>query len=303
MASFSIVIPTHNRARTLLKAIESAKSAAREAEVIVVDDASSDETPSLCQAMDGIVFIRLDKNVGQAAARNTGILRSTGEFVAFLDDDDIRLRGSIEKQAVLLRENRALGFVYGQVLVGDAEQCHPTGETRPARCLAGDLFWNLLEGNFIYIASTLVRRQSLEKVGLFDEKIRGTEDWDLWIRLAELYPVGALEEPVAIYREFTSHSGQTSSNRPRMWKSTAYTLAKALESGRAQEANRERREALRADLRDSIWHNLILEGRNALSERRLRYAASCYASAIQINPKRALRPAAVANFFRDLITQ
>src|ERR1700734_2850781 len=103
MPIVSIIIPTHNRARMLLRAIESARQAGTDVEVVVVDDASSDETRSICRDLPGIIYIRLDQNVGQACARNTGILRSSGEFIAFLDDDDLRVCGSIDKQVDLLR--------------------------------------------------------------------------------------------------------------------------------------------------------------------------------------------------------
>lgn len=300
MALASVVIPTHNRARTLLKAIESAKNAGENVEVIVVDDASTDETASVCQELDGIVFIRLERNSGQSVARNAGILRSTGEFVAFLDDDDLRIPGSLDRQIDLLTENEGFGFAYGRVHIGDSERCQPTGEIRPARCPSGDIFWQLLSGNFIYIASVLVRRRSLEKVGLFDPHIRGTEDWDLWIRLAEAYPVGALEEPVAVYRDFTPNSNQTSSNKPKMFESSVHTLDNALNRPRGQDLDRQFRKKLRSDFMNIAWDDLIREGKYALSAGRYRYAAINYATAIRLNPKRVFRPAAVMNFLRDL---
>ena len=211
-------------------AIISAQNAGRDVEVIVVDDASTDATESIYKCLSGIKYLRLEKNVGQACARNVGIANSNAEYLAFLDDDDLRLPGSIDKQVEILSRHEGAGFIYGKVLTAAPDTCNPTGESRPKDCPDGDIFWRLLSGNFIYTPSVLVRKRSFEAVGMFDPDpgLRGTEDWDAWIRLAASYTVRAIDEPVAIYRDFSPTSGQTSSNRPRMCRASARTLAKAL---------------------------------------------------------------------------
>jgi glycosyltransferase involved in cell wall biosynthesis len=302
MTRVSIIIPTHNRASMLGRAIESATRSGTDVEVIVVDDASTDETPSVCRDRAGIVYVRLDRNVGQAQARNVGIAKSTGDFLAFLDDDDLRVAGSIDKQAALLASDGNMGFVYGQVHIGDSKDCIPTGEIRPKYCPTGDLFWELLKGNFIYIASVLVRKQHFEALGFFDLNIRGTEDWDAWLRLAETHRVGAIAEPMAVYRDFSRASGQTSSDRPKMCKSSAYTLIKALRSPRAQEAAPAARAKVLSDYMNFLFETLIVEGQDALSKRHFGYAVLNYVSAIRLNPSRARQPwmikKIVLDFFR-----
>jgi glycosyltransferase involved in cell wall biosynthesis len=291
----------------LLRAIESARQAGTDVEVVVVDDASSDETRSICRDLPGIIYIRLDQNVGQACARNTGILRSSGEFIAFLDDDDLRVCGSIDKQVDLLRHNPDWGFVYGWVHMGDSEHCNPTGEIRPADCPTGDLFWRLLKGNFIYIPSVLVRKKNMEAVGLFDPSIRGTEDWDAWIRLAETHVVGVLAEPVAIYRDFAPTSGQTSSNRLKMCRSSAYTFTKALKSPRARAADKVTRQELHSQYMNFLFETLVIEGRSAISRGNFRAAIENYLTAIQYSPRRGLHPIMlkelIFDFFRFTQTQ
>src|SRR5205085_1410647 len=84
MGRVSVIIPTHNRAAMLRRAIDSAKLAGTDLEIIVVDDASTDETESICRSMTEVVYLQMDRNVGQARARNEGIRRSTGEYIAFL---------------------------------------------------------------------------------------------------------------------------------------------------------------------------------------------------------------------------
>ena len=235
-ARISVIIPTHNRPAMLPYAIESAQNAGTDIEIIVVDDASFDETQSICVDRKDIVYVRMERNVGQAQARNAGLAKSTGEFVAFLDDDDLRLPGSLDTQARLLACNENLGFVYGQVHIGDTETCRPTGEIRPKSCPAGDIFWQLVRGNFIYCPSVLVRRSKMEAIGPFSSDVLGTEDWDAWLRLAANSGAAAVQQPVAIYRDFSRASGQTSSNRPKMCLSSARTQARALRSPRAATA-------------------------------------------------------------------
>src|SRR5258708_2921989 len=93
MPDVSVIIPTHNRPHILPRAVESARNAGRNVELIVVDDASTDDTAKICRALQGIKYIRLEQNQGVAGARNVGLLASSSEYIAFLDDDDLRLPG------------------------------------------------------------------------------------------------------------------------------------------------------------------------------------------------------------------
>ncbi|HEV8169993.1 MAG TPA: glycosyltransferase family 2 protein, partial [Pyrinomonadaceae bacterium] len=144
MASVSVIIPTFDRPHLLPRAVESALRAGTDVEVIVVDDASTDATASVCANLQGIKYVRLDRNQGVAGARNVGILESTADFIAFLDDDDLRLPGSLDHQLSLFDSLPEAGFVGGGVLLGNQE-CIPTGETALVRAERGDLFWKILE--------------------------------------------------------------------------------------------------------------------------------------------------------------
>src|SRR5262245_60864105 len=120
MPRVSIVITTYNRSALLPHAIESAKQATGYPEIIVVDDCSTDDTPEVCSQIDAIHYVRLDANRGLAHARNTGINVSSSEFIAFLDDDDLRLPGSIDKQLHTIAADKNIALCYGQALIGDA---------------------------------------------------------------------------------------------------------------------------------------------------------------------------------------
>lgn len=210
MALTSIIITTHDRPRLLPRAVESAHAAGANVEVVVVDDASTDETGSVCRTLGGITYVPVERNRRVAGARNIGLLASRGEYVTFLDDDDQRLPGSLDDQVELLEADRQAGLVYGQAICGD-QRGEPTSHVYAPAYPQGDIFWPLLSQNFIPCGSAVFRRSCLARVGLLDEALPGIDDWDLWVRIAELYRIIALQKPVMIWRRPTPVSGQGSS--------------------------------------------------------------------------------------------
>src|SRR6267378_7485055 len=199
MPSVSIIIPTHNRPHLLPRAVASARAAGTDVEIIVVDDASVDETAMVCSRLAGIKYIRLERNQGVAGARNVGILASSSEFIAFLDDDDLRLPGSLDVQTQALAANPDIGFVCGAMLIADQNQ-RLTGETSAARQVGADVFWQLLELDFpVMPLCVVVNKDCFRRVGLLNRNLRGIDDWDILVRIAELYPVMIMEQPIGIY--------------------------------------------------------------------------------------------------------
>lgn len=209
----SIIITTHNRPQLLPRAVESAFTAGANVEVIVVDDASTDETAAVYRELSRIKYVRVERNQRVAGARNLGVLVSSGEYLTFLDDDDLRLPGSLDLQVKRLGANPEAGLVYGQaVLVEQSGQLTLNGpQFYPTACPEGDVFWQLLGRNFIPCGSAVFRRSCLDRVGLLDHSLAGIDDWDLWIRIAELYPIVALPEPVLHWRRSTPSSQQGTS--------------------------------------------------------------------------------------------
>ena len=110
-------------------------------ELIIVDDCSTDETQELCAKLENIRYVRLESNGGLANGRNVGIAESSSEFIAFLDDDDLRLLGSLDKQLRVLYANPSAALCYGQALLADARRQLPTGEIYPITC--PNLQWDL----------------------------------------------------------------------------------------------------------------------------------------------------------------
>ena len=259
MAKVSLIIPTFNRPHLLPRCVNSALQAGSNVEVIVVDDASSDETASVCQTIRDIKYVRLDSNRGVAGARNEGLRVCTSEYVGFLDDDDLRLPNSIDAQVKLLEAQTDAGMIYGRAFYGD-EQCVPKENSYPDECPQGDIFWELMEWNFVPCLTVLFRRACLDHVGLLDESAAGVDDWDLWVRIAELYSVLAMEREVAVWRQPTPTSGQFSFRAERMHRS-AHRLHrdKWLRLPRAMEASEERRNQASRAFADRATQQMISE--------------------------------------------
>ena len=215
MASISLIIPTHSRPHLLPRAVESALAAGTDVEVVVVDDASTDDTAAVCRGMKGIHYIRLAHHQGVAGARNAGLLTSSAEYIAFLDDDDLRLPGSLDLQLDILRNTPGAALIYGQALIGGATDRF-AHDRYPQPCPEGDVFWQLVTQNFIPSGSVLFRRSCLSSTGLLDRSIAGIDDWDLWVRVAALSPVVALDEPVVIWRRPAPDSDQSSARAVEM---------------------------------------------------------------------------------------
>lgn len=284
MPKISVIIATFNRPHLLPRAVESARRAGTDVEVIVVDDASAEETAEMCRALDGINYIRVERNQRLGGARNVGILASSGEFITFLDDDDVRLPGSLDLQAAALEAAPEAGLVYGQTLIGD-QDCAPTGHVYPNPCPRGDAFWELLESNFIGCPAALFRRSCLYRVGLPGSDIPGIEDWDLWVRIAELYPVAAVEQPVVIYRRATPESGQFTSYASEMMRRiTRAHRERWMTLPRAAQAPAARRRAVRRRFSRNMATHLVWETGRALKRRNLKAACKSLLAALVMHP-------------------
>jgi glycosyltransferase involved in cell wall biosynthesis len=178
---------------------------------VVVDDGSTDETRTVCASFRDIVTVRLEERRGVGYARAAGIAASSGAYISFLDDDDARLPGSIDRQLAILERSPEAALVYGQVHRATQDLSVNGRDPLPELCPSGDVFWTLMGMNFIPSCSVVVRRSAVESVGGLFHEAAPADDWDLWLRIAERYPIAVLPEPVSIYREPTLWSKQGSS--------------------------------------------------------------------------------------------
>lgn len=295
----SVIIPTCNRAAFLPGAVQSAKQAGSHLEIIVVDDGSTDETPEVCRQLSDIRYIRLPHNVGLARARNAGILASAAEFVAFLDDDDLRLPDSLDSQVRALGASPTAAFCYGKVLIADPLRQLPTGEILPQRCPAGDIFWQLLEQNFIQVPSVVARRNALIEADMFTDA-KGIEDWELWLRMTESRPVVAVQEPVALYRKSNSSSGQLSSDFRTMYQYMRLVQEAALKLPRAAAASRWQRRRARRRFITGLYRSLLYEATAALAAGDRTTARAVNREAVLLRPLRGRTDLVVLTVLRGL---
>jgi Glycosyltransferases involved in cell wall biogenesis len=288
MPAATVVITTHNRSHLLPRAVESAHSSGSDLEIIVVDDASTDDTSRVCSRLADIKYVRLDKNGGLANARNIGIAESSCDFISFLDDDDLRLPNSIDKQLAVLHKHRDSAFCYGQALLGDAERQLPTGEIYPDQCPQGDIFWELLEHNFIPVPAVLTRRASLISAGGFNTDMKSVEDWEMWLRLCEVSPVSAIEEPLAIYRKAVAKSGQMCSNSIDICRFALKAQETALNRERARSGTSAQRRTVRQKLLNRLFEILMTEATEAIHQGDAGSARTKLRAAFRLRPLRTI---------------
>ncbi|MBU0995212.1 MAG: glycosyltransferase [Proteobacteria bacterium] len=170
-------------------------------EVIVIDDASQDETGNLVASFDDdkIKYIRHETNKGGAAARNTGIRESQGQYIAFLDSDDEWLPNKLKLQVELFKRSSAdVGAIYTGLTVISQDNNEIINHRIPS--VSGDLEPALYAENLIGpLSSLMVRRSCLGNSGFFDERLPSCQDWDLCIRLASVTHFLFIEDPLVNY--------------------------------------------------------------------------------------------------------
>jgi Glycosyltransferases involved in cell wall biogenesis len=198
----SVIIPTYNRAEFLSSAIASVLNQTfQDFEIIVVDDASTDNTHQVVSSFDNyrIKYIRHETNRNGSVARNTGIMMSSGEYIAFLDDDDEWLPEKLKIQVSLLENSSPkVGGVYTGSLEIDRATGKVLEQVVPSK--RGDIYNDLLIENCIGTASTpILRKECFEKVGLFDESLPSSQDLDMWIRISEEFHFEYIKEPLVKY--------------------------------------------------------------------------------------------------------
>ena len=207
----SVIIPTYGHRDFVLHAIQSVLAQHHPAvEIIVVNDGSPDDTADVLRPLIASRHIRYveQPNAGQAAARNAGIALARGRFVAMLDDDDLWPPGTLAALAAALEENPAAVLAYGDVRRTDAAGV-PTGDDPPRDHPSGDVYdafrhqcWLVSPGQ------ALVRADALKQVGGFDPAVWGSDDWDLYLRLARIGSFAFVGRPTLLYRQHAANASR-----------------------------------------------------------------------------------------------
>lgn len=301
----SIIITTYDRPHLLRRAIASARSASdRDIEIIVVDDGGKKpDAKRVCSSAGNIKYIRNEVNSGVAGARNRGIQESCGEYLSFLDDDDIRFAGSLDAQIDALAAAPEAGFSYGQAILG-REDGSPSDVCYPSPCPEGDVFWQLMAQNFVPSGATVFRRKCLARVGGLEPALAGIDDWDLWIRIAEFYPVIAETQPVMIWRKSTPVSGQGTSDAVRIaGLSTRSLRERWLKLARAKQSSAGKRREIKRRFSLNMARHLLWEAGRSVAARKPRRAAQDVIAAICLCPTGVARTLASPRSFQYLLMQ
>lgn len=199
----SVIIPTYNRADLVREAIQSVLDQTyQNFEIIVVDDGSTDGTEQvLAPYKDRIIYI-YQENQGGAAARNTGIKVAKGEYIAFLDSDDLWFPQKLEKQVEILDKNQDISVVYSNIIKIDENNKIIGRGSKDNRFLSGYIFREVLlrKAACAFLQTLLVRKICFEEIGYFDEKLKKAHDRDMILRLAQKYKMYGIKEPLAKFR-------------------------------------------------------------------------------------------------------
>lgn len=207
----SVIITTYNRPDYLELAIKSVVNQSySNIEILVIDDGSKVKyAKSICDTYEQCDYY-YKENGGVSSARNFGILNSNGEFIAFLDDDDLWKINKLEEQLKILKSNKTIDLVHGPAEVID-ENGVITGVTigasqNKAYKRSGYVFWNALGTWLVKSPTPLIRKKVFKKDLMFDEKLFAGEDADFYQRLFFRHKVHYIDQPLAFYREYDNSS-------------------------------------------------------------------------------------------------
>lgn len=228
MPKISVIIPAYNAMAYLPETLESVfKQTFLDFEILIINDGSSDNIVEWAsQIQDSRVRLISQKNQGLSGARNTGIWSSKGEYLAFLDADDIWEANKLEKQVEYLEKNLNIGLVSSWVSsIDDKGNIQESYQYPQAE--GNDLTKELFRGNIMICGSTpLVRRICFEKVGFFERSLSSAADWDMWLRIARYYSIAVIKEPLVRYRR---HSNNMSKNFRLMLEEIDQLMYRAFE--------------------------------------------------------------------------
>lgn len=224
----SVVIPTFNRAGMVAEAIQSVLQQTRSPiEIIVVDDGSGRATREALHSFGRKIVVLHQERKGVSAARNAGIGKAKGDWLALLDSDDLWLPTKLEVQMRFLEHTPGTLVCQTQELwLRNGKRWNPKKYHKKPR---GNCFEHLLERCLISPSAVLIHRSVLDRVGGFDESLPACEDYDLWLRIGCRYPVGLIDEPLVVKRG--GHPDQLSSTVPTLDRYRIRALVKILLSG------------------------------------------------------------------------
>lgn len=222
----SVVIPNHNYARFLRQGIESVLAQDVDSEVLVVDNGSTDNSLEVLREFGASIRVLVQEDLGQAAARNRGILESRGEFIAFLDADDFWYSGKLAAQMEFMANFHEASLVSCNVWKVDVSGKREQVLAQPKAEVSLKDFMRQPQVGWVLCgeSTALIRRSSLSRTGLLDPNLSTASGWDLFRRLASVGRLISVQESLAAYRV---HGDNTSFRVQAMVHDMRYAYAKA----------------------------------------------------------------------------
>lgn len=277
MPLISVIIPVFNSEKTIQGTIESVLNQTfTDFELLVINDGSQDTTLKI---IDNIKDSRLKvfsyPNAGVSASRNRGISQANGEFISFLDSDDLWTADKLESQLKALQANPQAGVAYSWTNYIDesGKFLYPGNKFT----LNGNVYEQMLVQNFIESGSNvLIRREALDRVGGFDESLFGPEDWDLLIRLAAQYDFVVVPISQILYR---MSANSISSSISRQEKASLKVIEKAF--ARVPESLQYLKNYSIANLYKYLTFRVLV---GSLERQKALTAARCFWYAVKNNP-------------------
>lgn len=220
MPKVSVIIPTYQSVQFVQKTIESVLAQTyRDYEVIVVDGGSTDGTREVLNSYGSRIQVITQNGKGISNARNVGVLASKGEYVAFVDSDDLWLPDKLQFQVKFLDKKPSIvGMIYSDAFLFPEKGIYKFSPLANKRAFQigkphrGKVLRQLFMENFIPASTVMVRKLCFKRVGLFDESLMVCEDIDMWMRIAECFEVDYQDVVLAKIR---LHEGSLTKNRER----------------------------------------------------------------------------------------
>ena len=228
MAQVTVVIPTYNRAHTLERAIGSVLSQKEiDFDLMIVDDGSTDNTSQLLEkySQQKNLTVLNQSHVGVSQARNFGVSKANGSYIAFLDSDDEWLPGKLKAQYDFLQKEDYRIVQTKEIWIRNGIRVNPPNY---AIKKAGDIFAVSLQACMITPSSVMLEKSLFEEMGGFDTKFPACEDYALWLKISACYPIGLIEKDYL--RRYGGHTDQLSAAYPAMDRFRIQAIVDLLEA-------------------------------------------------------------------------
>ncbi|MCD6162696.1 MAG: glycosyltransferase family 2 protein [candidate division Zixibacteria bacterium] len=202
MPKVSVIIPVYNSTGFIDEALQSVFAQTfKDYEIIIINDGSTDNTKQVIEKYSDKIRYFYQENRGPAAARNNGIKKAKGEYIAFIDSDDIWHPEKLKMQVSILDSNQNIGMVFTENSLFDENGVYESSLGKRKRLMHGNLAENIFLYSYVATPTVMIRREVFDNIGLFEESIKMAEDDNMWIRIASNYRVELIYQSLVSVRD------------------------------------------------------------------------------------------------------